>query len=197
MQNMIGFKIFLVVQVVCICLKIDETVAWGWKEVFWVYWIFFSILVGITFGITLLFVTKLCSLIHKNEGSFELVGLLWLLFISIGVTCGSSLLILGFLAYVENDSGALYFGTLCAMVGFGSIMVIFTISLSKMIYKFFMHVIGCSDENPSEVPNAELREEAPESHVPSNPRTKRANSSPRPLSIPMYLVRFSLLLLRK
>lgn len=196
---MIGFKIFLVVQVVCICLKIDGTVTWGWKEVFWVYWIFFSILVGITFGISLLFITKFCSIMHRNEGGFELVGLFWLLAISFGITCGSALLILGFLSYIEDKSDSLYFWTLCGLASFGFFMMVFTLIFWRTIYKFFMHVIGCSEEPKQENPNQspEPNQEATDAQGQSIKSTKRANSQSKPLSIPMYLVSRSLLAIWK
>lgn len=191
-QNVVGLKLFLILQVFCICLKVDGIVTWDWKEVFWVYWIFFSILVGITFGIALLFITKLCSLFAKNEGFFELIGLLWLLGISLGISGGSSSLILGFLSYMGNPQSNIYFFTICGLAFYASLMILFTLIFWKTIHKFFLHVIGYNEEEESEHRDPERSEQGQEAQVPSNPRTKRISGTPKPISIPMYLVPFSM-----
>lgn len=60
---MIGSRIFLVMATVCICLKLDGYSAWTWKEVFWWYWVYLSICVGITFAVVLMTISKLIQFI--------------------------------------------------------------------------------------------------------------------------------------
>lgn len=57
----IGFRTFLMIQSITIAMKIDESLLWDWKEVFWTYWVFFSILVGINFGLFLMASSKFCQ----------------------------------------------------------------------------------------------------------------------------------------
>lgn len=43
-----------------LALKLDNKITWEWKEVFWVYWAGLSILIGLSFGITLMLTSKIC-----------------------------------------------------------------------------------------------------------------------------------------
>lgn len=58
---LIVFRLFLNLQTANITLKMDGFVSFGWKEVFWPFWIFFSIMIGLSFSILLIMLTKLCS----------------------------------------------------------------------------------------------------------------------------------------
>lgn len=57
----ISFRIFLFIQITTIFCRVDEFITWEWKEVVWSYWVFFSILIGIDFGLVLMSVSKLCN----------------------------------------------------------------------------------------------------------------------------------------
>ena len=57
----ISYRIFLIIQVTTIFCKIDGFIDWQWKEILWSYWVFFSILIGIDFGLMLMSVSKLCN----------------------------------------------------------------------------------------------------------------------------------------
>jgi hypothetical protein len=48
---------------ICICLKLDHYSTWTWKEVFWWYWVFLSICVGVTFAVVLMTLSKTIQLI--------------------------------------------------------------------------------------------------------------------------------------
>jgi len=43
-------------------LKMDGIVNGDWKEVFWPFWIIFSILIGLSFSLLLILLTKLCTI---------------------------------------------------------------------------------------------------------------------------------------
>lgn len=57
----IGFRVFLFIQGITLSLKINEYITWEWKEIFWTYWVFFSILVGVNFGMFLMTSSKFCQ----------------------------------------------------------------------------------------------------------------------------------------
>lgn len=61
-------------------MKLDNLVDWQWGEVFWVYWIFFSIMVGFVLGLFLMVVSKLCQLCQQEVELFELQGIFWMFF---------------------------------------------------------------------------------------------------------------------
>lgn len=68
----IVLRMFFVLQVSNIFLKMDEVIGSAWNEIFWPFWIVFSIMIGLSFTIVLIFFTKLCSLLcvetDKSEG---------------------------------------------------------------------------------------------------------------------------------
>jgi len=57
-KSVVGFRIFLIMGLICICLKLDHYSTWTWKEVFWWYWVFLSICVGVTFAVVLMTLSK-------------------------------------------------------------------------------------------------------------------------------------------
>ena len=40
-------------------LKIDNELDWRWREIFWVGWVLFAMLCGLSIGIILIFILKL------------------------------------------------------------------------------------------------------------------------------------------
>lgn len=52
------FRLFLVLLTFSIGLKKLDSFDWSWKEVFWSYWILFSIMIGLSFGTILVTVGK-------------------------------------------------------------------------------------------------------------------------------------------
>ena len=67
----IGFRTFLFIQSITVSLKLDHTLNWDWKEIFWTYWVFFSILVGINFGLFLMVSSKFCQGLFSEVDSSE------------------------------------------------------------------------------------------------------------------------------
>ena len=67
---MVILRIFFCFQLMNILLKLDDFVGGSWREIFWPFWIVFSILIGLSFTIFLILVTKVCSMICvKTEKS--------------------------------------------------------------------------------------------------------------------------------
>jgi len=50
-------------QAMMIIAKLDDVFSWGWDKVLWTYWIYFSIILGISLGFLLLFLGKLYQMI--------------------------------------------------------------------------------------------------------------------------------------
>ena len=72
-----------------IALKIDNKINWEWKEVFWTFWVAFSILIGMSFGISLMLCSKLCYMLLGEYVHYELKGLFWFFLIIVGMTANS------------------------------------------------------------------------------------------------------------
>lgn len=65
------FRVFLNLQIANILMKMDNFVQFGWKEVFWPFWIFFSIMIGLSFSILLIMITKFCSFLIFRKDPYE------------------------------------------------------------------------------------------------------------------------------
>ena len=52
-------------------LKCENLITWSWKEVFWIYWISFSLLIPISIGFLLLFLGKFYQYFNDNITPLE------------------------------------------------------------------------------------------------------------------------------
>ncbi|CAD8204337.1 unnamed protein product [Paramecium octaurelia] len=70
---------------VCISLKLSKYVEWTWPQAFWWYWMFLSALVGTSFTLIILLLSKIINEIFKQYQTVpqEYKSLLWALYISI------------------------------------------------------------------------------------------------------------------
>lgn len=64
-------RIFVCLQIMNIFFKMDEMVSNDWSEIFWPFWITFSIMIGLSFTILLILITKMCSLLCMDSDKSE------------------------------------------------------------------------------------------------------------------------------
>lgn len=64
-------RVFLTLQLGNILMKMDGFVEFGWKESFWPFWIFFSILIGLSFSVLLIMATKIFTFIIYRKDLHE------------------------------------------------------------------------------------------------------------------------------
>ena len=62
---------FTCLQILNITMKLDLLVSWEWKEVFWTYWVLFSIMIGVTFAVSLMILSKCCYFICGDLDGVE------------------------------------------------------------------------------------------------------------------------------
>ena len=62
----VGFKLLIFMQILMISLKIDDLVSWKWNQVFWVYWIFFTLMFGISLGFLVIIINKFYQICINN-----------------------------------------------------------------------------------------------------------------------------------
>lgn len=58
-ETMMGSRLFLIMATVCVSLKLDGYSSWTWREVFWWYWVYLSICVGVAFAVMLMTISKM------------------------------------------------------------------------------------------------------------------------------------------
>ncbi len=65
------FKFLASLQILLICLKLDNIAQFEWREVFWVYWISVAITIGFTFALVLMSLNKCCSYMFAEMEKIE------------------------------------------------------------------------------------------------------------------------------
>ena len=100
---MISVIIFYTIQIFTIAIKLDTSVGWEWKEIFWTYWVFFSIMVGFTLGVLILFCGKIILYFTNKTNVDEIKGALWLLIVISSVSANSCLIVVGFIEYFQSN----------------------------------------------------------------------------------------------
>ncbi len=58
-------------QICMVSLKLDNIIMWDWKDVFWSYWVFFSVMIGITLGFGIILVGKLYQSCVEKIDKYE------------------------------------------------------------------------------------------------------------------------------
>lgn len=64
-------KFLIFSQILFMGLKAEGTITWSWKEVFWIYWISFSLMIPISVGFFLLFLGKFYQHFIDNITTLE------------------------------------------------------------------------------------------------------------------------------
>lgn len=100
----VAYRMFILIQGITLCCKIDNFIDWEWKEVFWSYWVFFSILIGIDFGLILMTISKFCNCFLGNIDWVELKGLFWFMIVSLCFTVCTCLLNLGTSSILDTQN---------------------------------------------------------------------------------------------
>jgi hypothetical protein len=103
---------FTCIQLICIILKLNGDLKWTWNEVFWCYWVLFSLCVGLSISLVLAtFVRSYYLLEHRENLNEEVKGLLWTLVSFIGGTVLSCIIVTGLVKYLDSqDSSTLLMG---------------------------------------------------------------------------------------
>ena len=103
-----------------IFLKIDTLIAWNWTEVFWPYWVLFSVLIGISFGLFFMFLSKCCQMIFASSNMMErnekklakndlkiliVKGMIWMLIMCLTFTVITCMTVISIGSLLDDESG--------------------------------------------------------------------------------------------
>ncbi|KAL4502971.1 hypothetical protein ABPG72_014200 [Tetrahymena utriculariae] len=100
----ITFRIFIIIQIINVSLKISGDIDWSWSEVFWVYWVFFSIVCGLIFGLFMMSLTKLCQVCQGQVKIFEFKGIVWMFYTVTSQSMNSCFAVISIIDSLENKS---------------------------------------------------------------------------------------------
>lgn len=137
-----------------VSLKYENEIAWKWRDVFWAYWVFFSIMVGINIGFVIILFSKcyskcsdddvesyecntLIDCLDKLECSNSCIilvkGLFWMFMISNALTVNTTIYITSLISYYdENNTEDIMFGFQYGAV-FVVLMILFSLIQRKSI----------------------------------------------------------------
>ena len=54
-----------------ITLKLDYILDWEWKDIFWCYWVFFSIMIGVSLGFGIILLGKVYQKCIEKVENYE------------------------------------------------------------------------------------------------------------------------------
>ena len=71
-----GFRFFVLIQTLMISLNLQGILHWLWKDIFWCFWVIFSILTGATLGFALIFLGKIYQKCFEKVDNFESINMI-------------------------------------------------------------------------------------------------------------------------
>eukprot|EP01017_Pseudomicrothorax_dubius_P041250 TRINITY_DN6574_c0_g1_i14.p1 TRINITY_DN6574_c0_g1~~TRINITY_DN6574_c0_g1_i14.p1 ORF type:complete len:486 (+),score=41.22 TRINITY_DN6574_c0_g1_i14:77-1534(+) len=162
-------RTFFAAQTQIIFLRIDEIVTWDWSEVFWIFWVWFSLVVGITFGVILMLLSRVVSKLMGRGTSIDVKGLVLVKLICIKLILVSSLSIIGTLKLLETNTQpqeSTILKIACALgILFMGFEMIFSCLYHSELVKFF--------ERLSNVTEVHLEGIGGDEHLPTSFRKSR------------------------
>ncbi|KAL4428880.1 hypothetical protein ABPG74_001367 [Tetrahymena malaccensis] len=101
------FRVYFISQAIFFSLKLENYIDWNWSEVFWIYWVFFCIIIGITLIIFLLLVVKICDFCGGAKTELiEIQGLFWFFLIMGFLSANSSYSVLTYTDVLSDIDAA-------------------------------------------------------------------------------------------
>jgi len=133
----------------------DELIEWRWREIFWAYWVLFSIMIGFSFASTLMLLSKICALMISEVEAYEMKGVVWLFLLITGSTAMSCAFIIDLLEVLDDDANIKNLYTIITIIiVYNCVSFLFTIMFKKDLKKFFVKLVvsESDDENDEENP---------------------------------------------
>lgn len=171
-------------------LKVDGIIEWTWDETFCSYWILFYVLIGMTMSTFLLMGSKIIDYYITRNQFYELIGFTWLFFFSGGFTVTSRFALYGTIEFLLDQTQESIFKTsFGSFLVFQTLMVVLTWMFRGHLTKFF----ALFAEDSAYISNVLEELQAPEGTI-TQPQPPGAEIPlPVKLSLPQYMVTFSLL----
>ncbi len=160
----------------------DDFVDFGWKEAYWPFWIFFSILIGLSFSVFLIMTTKLCAYAVYRKDLNELVTVFWLFYFVDGFTLMICLFVIHSTSYLIQGQKTSFIVTLIAFVFYSLIGTIFTQLARRRIVDFILATSSDTDENTSDAAGSRQTTESGD---------LKKSKEKKNIEIPEYLFKYS------
>ena len=133
-------RLFLVLQALNILMKLDGFLALGWKEVYWPFWIFFSILIGLSFSIFLIMATKLGAFAFYRQAVDELLSIIWLFYFVDGLTVAICLFVIYSQSYLTGGDKQSFVMVLAGFIAYCLLSIILSSLIKNNMIKFMTSI---------------------------------------------------------
>ena len=166
-------------------MKMDGFVNFTWKEVYWPFWIFFSILIGLSFSIFLIVITKLLGYIFYRKDDSEMLTLLWLFYFIDGFTIMVCLFVIYSQSYLSNNDTDGFKYILIIFISYCIVGYLYTMYIKKHLI-LFVHSIS----NDNDITHNDLHINI--QHINTDANTDDGKKKEKKqIEIPEYLYRYS------
>lgn len=184
-------RIFLVLQLGNFLLKMDGFVEFSWKEVYWPFWIFFSILIGLSFSIFLIMVTKLCAYLFYRKEHSEMLTLVWLFYFIDGFTLMICLFVIYSQNYLMNNEASSFAIILAIFLAYCLFGLVFTFLIRVHLVAFVHSISNDVDYSMDSNRNLSHHQFPAQSSLPSSLKPDVKPKDKKPIEIPEFLFRYS------
>lgn len=66
----IALRLYFLIQNVILSIKLDGWVNWSWKEIFWCYWVYFSVSLGMIISLLIMIFNRCFTSLFEENNSF-------------------------------------------------------------------------------------------------------------------------------
>eukprot|EP01017_Pseudomicrothorax_dubius_P009688 TRINITY_DN1333_c0_g1_i6.p1 TRINITY_DN1333_c0_g1~~TRINITY_DN1333_c0_g1_i6.p1 ORF type:complete len:677 (-),score=99.08 TRINITY_DN1333_c0_g1_i6:48-2078(-) len=154
-------RCFAFMQLTLVFLKLEESVTWEWKEVFWVYWFFFALMVGVVCGVLFLFISKICYYLNGQDEGQDVKTLLWFLVLVLGVNVSSCLFVWtltdDLTQKVNPKEDSLFIIAICVLAGFLGIFLAATFAFKHTLIDFFEKMAALEEAHQEDFDGVAIR----------------------------------------
>jgi len=177
------FKLLAALQILLVCLKLDNLSHLGWRETFWVFWITVAITVGVSFALILMTLNKCCSYMFAEMEAIEVRGVFWLFLVLGGKTILAFTLVVKLLKVLESDTvtSSTLAPVLIASTCYCFFTGVYTIVYRKHLIEFFNR-LAAIDLNAPMIDSDQEQDEKEKA---------AATAEPEKVDIPKFLTKSS------
>lgn len=67
----IFYHSYITIQSIILLMRLKNIINWDWTNVFWIYWVMFSILIALDLGLLIILCGKICQITDEEENNKE------------------------------------------------------------------------------------------------------------------------------
>lgn len=133
-------KLFVHLQFYMVCLKFDQYLNWRWREIFWVFWLYFALSLGLAIAFLMIFLSKLFMFCIDRNETYKVKGIFWIFVIFFGIAFNTSAFVNSFIEFLEDQDRDSLLIVFFGIIIYTLFFFLYTLLLAKDIVKFLEKV---------------------------------------------------------